>query len=72
MVIKKRVEIEEIIDKGGEVASDKQKSDWTNFNLRIKTEMLREIDEVLKKTVGISKTGWILQAVQEKLRNYRD
>ncbi len=68
MVIKKRLEIERIIDKGGEVAADKeQKAEWTNFTLRIKTEMSRKIDEVLKDSVGITKTGWILQAIHEKI-----
>lgn len=70
MVIKKRVEIEKVIGKGGHVGADLEadKSEWTNFTLRIKSSMSKEIDEALKETVGISKTGWILQAIQEKLR----
>jgi len=30
--------------------------------------MLEEIDKALQETVGISRTGWILQAIQEKLK----
>lgn len=41
---------------------------WTNFTLRIRNDMLTGIDRVLEETVGISKTGWILQAIQEKLK----
>lgn len=69
MVIKKKIEIQKVIDKGGHVGADKeQKSGWTNFTLRINKEMLNEIDEALESTVGISKTGWILQAIHEKLK----
>ena len=68
MVIKKKMELEKVIDKGGQVAADTQEKRWTNFTLRIRTDMLANIDEALEETVGISKTGWILQAIQEKLK----
>ena len=44
------------------------KKEWYNFTLRIKYEMLEEIDEALKEMAGLSKTGFILQAIQEKLK----
>lgn len=67
MVIKKK--IEQVIEKGGHVRADQKRSnEWTNFTLRIKLDMLEDIDEALEETVGISKTGWILQAIQEKLK----
>lgn len=66
-------EAQKMIDKGGHVPSDlKSKPMWTTFNLRIKKSMLDEIDEALEETVGISKTGWVLQAIQEKLRKHKD
>lgn len=70
MVLKKKIEMDKFIDKGGHVGADlpTDKNEWTNFTLRIKQDMLKEIDEALQKTVGISKTGWILQAIQEKLK----
>lgn len=70
MVIKKKIEIEKVIERGGHVGADLEtdRKEWTNFTLRIKNDMLREIDEAMQDTVGISKTGWILQAIQEKLR----
>lgn len=62
--------LEEMIDKGGEVAADKteDKKGWTHFTLRIRKDLSADIDEVLEHRVGISKTGWILEAIQEKLR----
>lgn len=70
MVIKKKIEIEKVIQKGGHVGADleTEKTGKVNFTLRINYEMLREIDEAMKDTVGISKTGWILQAIHDKLR----
>lgn len=69
MVLKRK--IEKVIDKGGRVGADLEveRKEWTNFTLRIKSSMSKQIDEALKEMVGISKTGWILQAIQEKLRN---
>lgn len=68
MVIKKKIE-QQVIEKGAFVKADLEKKKWVNFNLRIRTDMLSDIDLVLEDTVGISKTGWILQAIQEKLRS---
>lgn len=67
MNLKKK--IEQVIEKGGHVKADQKRiNEWTNFTLRIKLDMLQDIDEALEETVGISKTGWILQAIQEKLK----
>ena len=68
MTIKKKRE--EVIEKGGHVSADLEsdKKQWVNFTLRIRKDMLQDIDEALERTVGISKTGWILQSIQEKLR----
>lgn len=41
---------------------------WVNFALRMKESMLKDIDKALENTVGIKKTGWILQAIDEKLK----
>jgi hypothetical protein len=68
---------DEIISKGGHVAADIERNDerqlaskkeWQIFGLRIKANMLNQIDKVLEDRVGISKTGWILEAIQEKLK----
>lgn len=59
-----------IIKQGAPVVEEKEdsKKNWTNFTLRIKSEMLQEIDAALEDIAGLSKTGFILQAIQEKLR----
>lgn len=61
---------EEIIERGSPVKSDflEEKNEWINFNLRVKKKMLREIDIALEDIEGLSKTGFILQAIQEKLK----
>ena len=62
--------IEKVIEQGGHVRADLKtsKKEWTNFTLRISKDMIEEIDIIMQDTVGISRTGWILQAIQEKLR----
>lgn len=60
-----------IIQQGAPIADQniEPKKEWYNFTLRIKYEMVEEIEEALKKIAGLNKTGFILQAIQEKLRN---
>jgi predicted HicB family RNase H-like nuclease len=72
MVIKKleKVNVEEFIAKGGQVSSEKDSSnklEWTNFTLRIRKDLSEKIDVVIADRIGISKTAWILEAIQEKL-----
>jgi|SRR3954464_12606091 len=68
------VDIGKLIDKGApvkeEVREDDSKSK-TNINLRIPLDMLDEIDAVVSETVGISRTGWILQTIQKELKRLR-
>lgn len=67
------MEVAKAIEKGGNVRADNSNEDgFTNFNLRISKKMLRELDEALTETVGISKTGWILQAIQDKLKKQKE
>jgi predicted DNA binding CopG/RHH family protein len=66
--IRQEIDIEELISKGARVIADNElKKKATCINLRLPTSMLDEIDLVLSKKVGISRTGWILQAIHEKL-----
>jgi hypothetical protein len=69
MVIKR---LEKVIDKGGKVAADSKKNEWYNFTLRIRTDMMKEIEDALQETVGLNKTGYILQAIQDRLRKKDD
>jgi len=73
MVVKKPLEktkIEALINRGAHVRDDflKEEKNRTNINLRIPTRLLNGVDEALKDRVGISRTGWILEAIQEKLK----
>lgn len=67
---KESAALQEVIDKGGEVAGDRtdQKKKWVFFSLRIRKDILNNIEEALQDRIGISKTGWILEAIQEKLQ----
>lgn len=41
---------------------------WAYVNLRISREMLKDVDKAVLERVGIRRTGWVLEAIQEKLR----
>lgn len=79
MGVKKQVEkqkhteydIDKLISKGALVREDikpEEEKKNTHLNFRIPTEMLSKVDEALKERVGISRNGWILEAIQEKLK----
>ncbi len=66
-------DIEELIDRGAKVKEDnKQKTQWVNLNLRIPSKMLDEVSKEKNERVGISRTGWILEAIQEKLKRIKE
>jgi len=63
------VDIDALIDKGAKVKEDhKQVKEWTIINLRILSDMLKQVDRSVSNRVGISRTGWILEAIHEKLK----
>lgn len=66
--------LEKIIEKGGDVAADKVKvkKEFHIFNFRIPLILSEKIDESMQTKLGISKTAWILQAIQEKLKRDND
>jgi hypothetical protein len=60
--------IAKLIDKGASVKNEISLSrGYRSINLRVPEEMLDDINDALKKTVGISRTGWILQALNKVL-----
>lgn len=75
MVIKKKVEknLEEqrtsIIEKGGEVRADnlKKENEKHSVVLRIPLPLLEMIDKEVGSRYGMTRTGWILEAIQDKL-----
>ena len=62
-------EIDALIDKGAHVKNDEANSrdEWTNINLRIPKRMLGKINITLSSRIGMTRTSWILEAIQEKL-----
>jgi len=68
---KAEIDIDELLSKGAPVKEDivleKEESKWSNVNFRLPTEMLQTVDEVLRDRVGISRNGWLQEAVNEKL-----
>lgn len=68
--LKEEVDVSALINQGAKVKEDlkKETKEWTVINLRISTEMLQEVDEAVKNRVGITRTGWILEAIHKHLR----
>lgn len=68
------VDVDALIEKGAKVkedhASDNKK--WVTINLRIASKMLEDVDETVDKRVGITRTGWVLEAIHEKLKRSKD
>jgi hypothetical protein len=64
------IDVDALIDKGAKVKEDQisEAKKWTYMNLRIPVEMINLVDEAVDKSVGITRTGWILQAINEKLK----
>ena len=68
MVIKRKMDKEEIINRGGQVTADNEKgNEWTSLNLRIPKGLVKAIDDRRGSRIGISRTAWILEAIQEKM-----
>ncbi len=69
---------EKFISGGGLVQADlieeekeviqKPKEEWTKVLLRIRSNILDEIDQLVLDRMGMTRTGWILEAIQEKLK----
>lgn len=66
---KENVDVEALIDGGAKVKEDlkKETKKWPIINLRIAEEMLKAVDCAVERRVGITRTGWILEAIHEKL-----
>ncbi len=65
-----RPSIEHLVSKGASVKEDtiSEKKYRVHINLAIPPKLLEEVDYILKDRVGISRTGWILEAMQEKVK----
>jgi hypothetical protein len=49
--------------------STEKKDTWKMINIRITSQMIDEIDEIIQtERIGMNRTSWILEAIQEKLK----
>jgi hypothetical protein len=61
--------VEKVIERGGHVAADRNNDqEWTNFCLRIRKDIVERMEGLISQRLGMTKTGWILEAIQEKLK----
>ena len=71
----KNKEIEKVINKGGKVAEESgkeeiaQKEEWTMITVRLPKWMLKDIDKETDDRPGLSRNAWILESLQEKLKD---
>lgn len=67
-------DIEKLIDKGAAVKGESKSDDkkWTNINLRIRKEIVDEINAILKSEFGFNRTSWIVQAIQKEIKRHRE
>lgn len=65
MTIRKKVDraTAEFIEKGGEVAADKEKCSHHNLLIRIPKHLLDKMDEELKERPWMNRTSLIMEAV---------
>lgn len=68
---KQNVDVDALIDQGAKVKEDfgSEAKEWHIVNLRISKKMLKEVDQAVDERVGITRTGWILEAIHEKLKD---
>lgn len=68
----KKIDVDALISKGAYVLEDNKHDNSKErifISLGIPKYILKELDETLKECIGLSRTGWILQAIHEKLKN---
>lgn len=58
--------IQKFIDKADKEPVEK-KQEWKNILLRIRQDLLKDIDIQVENRIGMNRTAWILEAVQEKI-----
>lgn len=62
---------EQFIKGGGFVAADvkqQPEKELKSILIRVKQEAVDQIDSLVENSLGMTRTGWILQAIEEKLK----
>jgi hypothetical protein len=60
--------IETFIQKGADVKKDQTIDEWTQISFRLPKKFLTKIDYLKNKRPGITRNGWILEAIQDKFK----
>lgn len=79
MVVNKKIEkkepigdVEAYLAKGGQSPSDMvieaEEIVWKTVCLRIPLSLLEEVDGKVKKRAALTRTAWVLEAIQQKLK----
>ncbi len=74
MVINKK-KASMVISQGGFVASDNKKSlkkFWKVICLRMPDNLFADVDNMVKERAGMTRVGWILEAIQEKVKKEKE
>ncbi len=73
MTVRKQThsDMQKFIDKGANVKPCKNKS-FTNVLIRIPSFMLAIVDEMLESKPWLSRTQWMVEAINEKLKKEND
>jgi hypothetical protein len=69
---KKKIDVDALIDKGAKVREDSRQKNRVYISLGMPEDMLIQIDECVSNRVGIVRTGWILEAIHEKILKERN
>ena len=68
--IKDKVDVDALIDVGAKVKEDHQERSKKvrMVNLKIPCQMLQQVDKAVQERIYITRTGWIMEAIYEKLK----
>lgn len=67
-------EVEKLIDTGmpdKENSKEEKLKKWMMLSVRIPVDLVEEIDALVEENIGITRTGWILQAIQKEVKHVR-
>lgn len=66
------VDVQEYLSKGGHVQADMAieiiETIWKTVCLRVPFDILQRVDERVKERAALTRTAWILEAIQQKLK----
>jgi 3-hydroxyacyl-CoA dehydrogenase len=65
--------IDKIIDKGGSISSEKEyPAKYKVLSQKIRADVLKAVDKAVFERPGMTRCGWIQEAISEKLKRKKD